>query len=149
MRARRTICLIFLAAALLAAAPVVSAQAGTRSRHWSAKLLRFTNTYRLDHGVARLSADADLRRMAWRHSVAMSKERTLFHTYDLATKLQSWHPRYWGENIGVSSSLWGMFKGFRKSAPHRANLLNPRFKIIGIGVALARGAYWVTMDFVG
>jgi uncharacterized protein YkwD len=149
VRARRTVIFLLVAAALMAVVPATSAQAGTRSRHWSAKFLSFTNEYRTAHGVHRLAGNADLRHMAWRHSVAMSQADSLFHTYDLGSKLLSWHPRTWGENIGVSWSLWRMFKGFCKSAPHRANILNAKFGIIGIGVARSPGAYWVTMDFVG
>jgi uncharacterized protein YkwD len=149
VRARRTVILLLLAAAMLAVVPATSAQAGARSRHWSAKFLTFTNDYRTAHGVHRLSGNADLRHMAWRHSVAMAKERRLFHTYDLDTKLLAWHPSTWGENIGVSTRLWRMFKGFCDSAPHRANLLNAKFGIVGIGVAFAHGGFWVTMDFVG
>jgi uncharacterized protein YkwD len=149
VRSRRTIILLLLAAALMVAVPATSAQAGTRSKHWSAKLLSFTNEYRTAHGVHRLSGNADLRHMAWRHSVAMAQARSLFHTYDLGTKLLAWHPRTWGENIGVSTSLWRMFRGYCDSAPHRANLLNTKFGIVGIGVVLSHGGYWVTMDFVG
>jgi uncharacterized protein YkwD len=141
--------LILLAAALMAVVPATSAQAGSRSRHWSARFLSFTNDYRAAHGVKPLSGNADLRYLAWRHSVAMAKARRIFHTYDLGTKLRAWHPTTWGENVGVSWKLWRMFKGFCASGPHRDNLLNPRFKIVGIGVAFAHGGYWVTMDFVG
>jgi uncharacterized protein YkwD len=149
VRARRTICLILLAAALTAVVPATSAQAGTRAKIWATRFLRFTNQYRAAHGVHPVSGNFDLRMMALRHSEAMAKTRTLFHTYDLASKLQSWHPTTWGENIGVSWGLWPMFKGFCKSAPHRHNLLNPRFDILATGVVFAHGAYWVTMDFVG
>jgi uncharacterized protein YkwD len=149
VRSRRTVFLILLAAALMVVVPSTSAQAGARSRHWSAKLLSFTNDYRVAHGVGRLAGNADLRRMAWRHSGAMAKARRIFHTYDLATKILAWHPSTWGENVGVSMSLWRMFKGFCSSGPHRANLLNAKFGIVGIGVVRSHGAYWLTMDFVG
>jgi uncharacterized protein YkwD len=141
--------IILLAAVLMAVAPVTSAQAGTRSRHWSAKFLGFTNDYRAAHGVRPVSGNADLRYLAWRHSVAMAKARRIFHTYGLGTKLRAWHPTTWGENVGVSMTLWRMFKAFCSSGPHRQNLLNPRFKILGVGVVRAHSAYWVTMDFVG
>jgi uncharacterized protein YkwD len=42
-----------------------------------------------------------------------------------------------------------MFDGFCNRAPHRANLLNAKFAIAGIGVVFSHGTYWVTMDFVG
>jgi uncharacterized protein YkwD len=142
-------CLIFLAAALTAVVPGTTAQAGTRPKLWATKFLNLTNDYRKAHGVHPVSGNFDLRMMALHHSEAMAKSRTLFHTYNLATKLQSWHPTTWGENIGVSSGLRRMFKGFCKSAPHRQNLLNPRFDLLGTGVVYAHGAFWVTMDFVG
>jgi uncharacterized protein YkwD len=149
VRARRTICLILLAAALTAVVPGTSAQAATRAKVWAAKFLSFTNDYRTAHGVHRVSGNFDLRMVALHHSRTMAKSRTLFHTYDLASKVQSWHATIWGENIGVSTRLRRMFKGFCKSAPHRQNLLNPRFHILGTGVVRANGGYWVTMDFVG
>ena len=35
------------------------------------------------------------------------------------------------------------------SGGHRANILNPRFRRIGIGVVKARGSVWVTTIFYG
>jgi uncharacterized protein YkwD len=36
-----------------------------------------------------------------------------------------------------------------RSAPHRANILNARYRRIGIGVVKARGLVWVTAIFYG
>src|SRR5439155_23515558 len=55
---------------------------------------------------------------------------------------------WWGENIA-----WGystpevVVQGWMSSPGHRANILNPRFLDLGIGVALLNGKTFMTQDF--
>jgi len=54
-----------------------------------------------------------------------------------------------GENVAFAPTLDGAMQTLQNSAPHRANLLNPAFTKVAIGVVQARGAYWVTEVFIG
>lgn len=123
--------------------------AGTRAQRFRAKLYGFVNDYRAAHGLDRLRDDRELSKLAWRQSLRMAKQRRLFHTADLGSKLRSWKVTVWGENIGAGPSIWGVYKMWTKSDAHRRNLLGPRFRRSGIGVVRARGGYWITMIYYG
>lgn len=56
-----------------------------------------------------------------------------------------------GENVGVASDSLGVFNAFMASPAHKADILQPKFKQVGIGSA--RGTYgrytytWITQNF--
>jgi uncharacterized protein YkwD len=59
--------------------------------------------------------------------------------------------RGWGENIAAGYRTWhGAIVGWENSPGHRANLLNPSFREVGLGRAYDAssryGSYWVA-DF--
>jgi uncharacterized protein YkwD len=90
--------------------------------------------------------------LAQTHSERMAAKERIFHTADLVAKLIEAGVSFWicGENVGSSTvGLRAMFLAFMRSPPHRANILNPAFRRVGIGIARARGALWVTLIFVG
>lgn len=117
-----------------------------RARH---KLIHFVNHYRVHHGVHKLRMNRDVVRIAQHHSRRMGSSRTLFHSSSMWTKLRSHNASCWGENIGMGPSVWRVFKGWVRSSPHRANMLNRRYRHTGIGVARSHGALWVTMIYYG
>jgi uncharacterized protein YkwD len=49
----------------------------------------------------------------------------------------------------TSGSLSDLQDAFMNSTVHRQNILNRRFKHVGIGVARDGDAYWVTVVFYG
>ena len=51
--------------------------------------------------------------------------------------------------LGYWESVWRVFKAWTRSSPHRANMLDRRFRHAGVGVVFARGSYWITMMFYG
>ena len=55
-----------------------------------------------------------------------------------------------GENIAINWSVPATFDWWMQSSGHRANILNPAYTQIGVGLAVAPdGAYWVTVNFTG
>jgi uncharacterized protein YkwD len=146
----RIIAMVILAGLLASLAPgVASAGDGRYRDRWLMK--RETNQSRLRHEVRRLSLDERLSELARRHSVKMAKRNSLFHTSDPASfylRGVKWH--YWGENVGVTGGdVPELERAFMASAPHRANILNRRFRHVAIGAIRARGALWVTVFFYG
>ena len=125
------------------------AHAGTRSARTRAKVFAMVNGYRHQHGLASLKQNRAVDRAARRHSQAMGSQRLLFHSADLRTKLRTYHPSSWGENVGMGPSVWRVFKAWTRSSTHRANMLNRRFRHAGVGVIFSHGAYWITMIFYG
>lgn len=138
-----------LSAALTLAPLAGPAHAGTRAGRYRAKMLSFVNDFRAHAGLGSLRDDRKVDDLAWNHSLHMARDRRLFHTTDLTQKLRYLDPSAWGENVGVGTSIWRVFKAFRDSAPHRANMLNSRYHAAGVGVVRAHGGYWITMIFYG
>lgn len=110
------------------------------------KVLHFVNRYRHQHGLGYLREDGDVDRLSHHHSSAMADSSTLFHSSNLMVKLRTENPVRWGENIGYGPSLWGLFRAFVRSAPHRHNLLGS-FRSTGIGIVHRNGCAWITMIF--
>jgi uncharacterized protein YkwD len=52
-----------------------------------------------------------------------------------------------GENVGDASSILAVHSSFLNSPQHRQNMLNPKWRVMGIGVAYGRGQVWVVEQF--
>ena len=106
------------------------------------------NKARRAHGLRRLRANPHLLRAAERHSRSMVLSGFFSHVdpgglssldrIRLSGFLR--HARAWacGENIGYgegpTSSPRSMMQSWMNSAPHRANILTPGFRAVGVGV---------------
>jgi uncharacterized protein YkwD len=148
MRSPRSILIAALVVTLLVATGGQAA-AGTRTARMRHKLYGFVNDYRVQHGLPALKDDSVLDTYAWKHSIKMAEARTLFHSSTLESKVRARGGSIWGENVGMGPSIFSVFRAWVASSPHRANLLNGRFRWGGVGVVYARGAYWMTLDLYG
>jgi uncharacterized protein YkwD len=144
---RSPLVLVALAVTLAILIATPPALAGTRAAR--EKMFHFVNTFRREHGRHALQESADVDRLAQHHSKLMAADRTLFHSSGMWTKLRAHDPTSWGEDVGMGSSAWRVYKGWTRSDEHRANMLARRFKRAGVGVVSANGALWVTMIFYG
>lgn len=83
--------------------------------------------------------------VAW--SNHMADQGQLSHS-NLADGIPAgWHVL--GENVAYAGSVPAAMAALEASPPHRANLLNPAFDRIAIGVVQRGGTVWVTEEFVG
>lgn len=58
--------------------------------------------------------------------------------------------RYAGENLALNDTIEGAQAAFMNSSTHRANVLNPNFTSVGIGVKYAaNGKVYVVQEFIG
>ena len=55
----------------------------------------------------------------------------------------------WGENVGYGGDIDQVHAALLASQGHRADILNPHYSQVGIGVVRSGGTVWVTIDFVG
>jgi uncharacterized protein YkwD len=113
------------------------------------KMLHLLNQTRRNHGLPVFRLNRDLSHFAWQHSKRMSERNRCFHTVDLYGAVRSYSPSTWGENVGAAGTLRRVRTLWMGSSGHRANLLKPAFRRIGIGVVRARGRVWVTAIFYG
>jgi uncharacterized protein YkwD len=130
----------------------------------SRETLCLLNRERRKHGLKPLRLNKRLSRASARHSRQMVRRRYFEHGNFVArivnaryvTRRQAWSL---GENIawgtGSLSTPSQTVRAWMHSPGHRANILNPRFRDIGIGIALgapaavhaSSGAATYTTDF--
>jgi uncharacterized protein YkwD len=113
------------------------------------RMLQLLNQTRRSHGLVVFRLNVDLSHFAWLHSRRMAERNRIFHTDDLYSAVRTYQPSTWGENVGMAGWLKKLRTCWMQSSAHRANILNPRFRRIGIGVVKARGGVWVTAIFYG
>jgi hypothetical protein len=142
--------LVFLGAA----AVFLSGAAGARNDNAAEqKIFELLNQARAQRGLPALQQNAQLQEAARAHSQAMAARQKLSHQFRgeppvrerLATT--GLHFDRDGENVGLNQSAEGAHQGFMHSPPHRANILNPDYNAVGIGVAERGENMWVTEDF--
>lgn len=147
---RRKITISLLVVAVLATGTVSSGVRAAEPRlSKRARMLELLNQARRSHGLPVFRLNLELSAFAWRHSKRMAERNQLFHTADLYGAVRAWSPSTWGENVGVARWLKRVRTLWMHSGGHRDNILNPRFRRIGIGVVRARGLVWVTAIFYG
>ncbi|HSP71268.1 MAG TPA: CAP domain-containing protein [Gaiellaceae bacterium] len=154
--ARKTVAAALAAAALLALPAVAGASSMTSSE---ASLLREINRVRIAHGVPALHFDARLARAARAHSEDMARKGYFAHGSFAGRMLHfGVHGPFVGENLAWGTGSFGTAPGivsaWLRSPEHRANLLRPGFRRIGLGELNATfegtaGANVVTADFAG
>jgi uncharacterized protein YkwD len=148
-----------LAVVLLALTPA-AALASFSPSTYRANLQYAINQYRVHHGLAKLKVNLNLQQAACAHSTNMAKHHMLSHysssglTWTQRIRYYGYKGSWLGENLAVGQwSAGGTLKAWANSAPHRANLLNGHFRVIGIGVVkgvwAGRWAYYITADFGG
>jgi uncharacterized protein YkwD len=119
-----------------------------------AQMLQLVNQERTSRGIAPLKADPALTLIARKHSVDMLA-RGYFSHYtpegaDPFTRMHDDNIRFLtaGENVALAPTLPLAHDGLMHSPGHRANILNPAFGRIGIGIEDG-GIYglMITQDF--
>jgi uncharacterized protein YkwD len=106
------------------------------------KFTHRTNEVRVQNALSPLVVSPRLVDKAINHSQHMKRQNSLFHR-------QKPLCNYWGENVGVGPTARSIFRAFMESPEHRANILNPNFKRIGIGIARSKDMLWITVEFCG
>jgi uncharacterized protein YkwD len=113
------------------------------------KMFHLLNQTRRSHGLPVFRLNFQLSHDAWLHSRRMAERNGLFHTANLYDVVRVYRPSTWGENVGAAGTLRRVRTLWMGSGGHRDNILNRRFRKIGIGVVKARGLVWVTTIFYG
>ncbi len=122
----------------------------------TAALVARINGARSAEGIAPISIDAALTKVATAHALAMMKVHLLGHDVgdgDPATRVTGaglkW--KLVGENVAKAKTELAAHRAIYASPSHRANVLDSRFKKVGIGVALdpKTGYLWVAQLYGG
>ena len=143
----------FAAAAALALLPVMTAGPARAATPEALEhcFLDLINAERTAVGAEPLAAEGALGTYGRGHSGAMADQGNLFHS-----TLEQLEPHLpsgwvaWGENVGTADGTEScnlLHDAFMGSAEHRANVLDPGFDLVGIGVHLTGDALWTTHVF--
>jgi uncharacterized protein YkwD len=130
---------------------------GTVNSGYAAQVLSLVNQHRASLGLGQLSSDAALSRSAVWKSMNMAGLNYFDHNDDpigrsVGQRLADcgWPSNLgWGENIAYGYATPDqVMSGWLNSPGHKANIENPSFTSIGVGVAAnAQGIYYWTQDF--
>jgi uncharacterized protein YkwD len=155
MLIKKKILVVFLTAfALLGSATAAQARTLTGSE---ASLLQTMNTVRASHHLAPLRVDIRLLRAARGHSADMMRRQYFAHGSVAGRALaQGARGPVFGEDLAWATGLTAQWvvDHWLASPSHRAVLLRPGFRRIGVGIAFGTfaghgGAAVVTADFAG
>ncbi len=141
---RRLMAVGALIAALLALTPVTSAHAADPGAE--ASMTTLVNGLRASHGLAGLGTHPVLTAKAEVWAATMAAQNHLYHSTLTDGITVPWNKL--GENVGVGGDVDQIFQAFVASAPHLANMLDPAFQWIGVGVAYGAGRVWVAVEFM-
>ena len=118
------------------------------------RLLALANQSRQQAGAPALILDAGLSRAARIHAQAMLEAEQLSHRFDgeaalpdrlaAMTNLQLDQE---GENVALDYSAEGGHQHLMLSPPHRANLLNPAYNVVGLAVVRSGDRLYIVQDF--
>jgi uncharacterized protein YkwD len=112
--------------------------------------LRATNKVRLSHSRATFSRSTCLARKAWWQARRMADQRRIFHQ-DLGPLLRACGLDMAGENVadGYANGNAVVYQGWMKSPPHRANILERRFRLIAVGAVRGSDGRWYVSQVFG
>jgi len=117
-------------------------------------LLDLANQARAKAGAPALTLDAGLSQAARAHAEAMFAARQLSHQFEgepsLPQRLGSatrTNLDQEGENVALDMDAEDGHKHLMLSPPHRANLLNPDYNVIGLGVVRSGDRLYIVQDF--
>ena len=109
----------------------------------------YVNNYRKAVGVRPATTSYALQVAAWNHAKDMARMNRMTHTGSNGSnggqRISAAGFRWsaWAENIAVGqTSSTAVFNAWRYSPGHRANMLNPAFTHLGVGLAYGNGRYW-------
>src|ERR1700686_5005354 len=118
------------------------------------QLLALANQSRQQAGAPPLTIDSGLSQAARIHAQAMREARQLSHQFDgelslpdrlaATTQLQLEQE---GENVALDYDAEHGHQHLMLSAPHRRNLLNPAYNVVGLGVVRSGDRLYIVQDF--
>lgn len=136
--------------ALATTAPKVTTPSVAVADAIAASDFAWVNAQRAASGIAPLQVQDWAAGVAAQHSVDMATQGTIFHnmTGYMDVGHSAMHATYLGENVAMGTDLGYAESALINSAPHRANILDPRFNYVGVGAATDdQGQVYLTEDF--
>lgn len=144
--------IVFLIVALCLV-PFRSTSAASATEDAERKLVRLINEERTKKGIKPVEMDERLTEAARVHSENMARLKQLSHRFPGEPRLQDRLAKTGvafdavAENVAHSGSAADAHEELMLSSGHRANILNPRYNAVGVGVVEAKGHLYITQAF--
>jgi hypothetical protein len=130
-------------AGVVAAPP--AAAAGSYNPSMAAQFVSYINSAREQHGLRPYTVASDLTANADSHAMWMSDHNTMEDDQNVGNEVCCWESI--GENSGEGPTVQALNTAFMDSPPHRANILDPSFTQVGVGVVVNGQTIWVAEVF--
>jgi uncharacterized protein YkwD len=117
------------------------------------QLFGLINQARNEHGLPPLTVDSRLTQAARKHTSLMVQHSQLSHQFEDEPPVQirfsneNLPSDHEGENLDLNQDIGSAHKALMESPPHRRNILDPGFNVVGIGVLHSGENIYVTEDF--
>lgn len=135
---------LFSVQLIIAAAPAEAAASNSISEEQD--FVTAINVLRAEYGVGPLTLEVSIRDAARDHTWAMESAGYVFHAADITAGA----PAGWqkiGENVGLGPNIAILMNAFVNSSGHLANLIDPSFTHIGVGVVRDGATMYTTHRF--
>lgn len=148
MRNGRTLRGLIVGAAMLTAVVgfVPATSAGAANAGAASQFISLTNSLRAGRGLPALQVDGTLTAKAQGWAQYMADNNVLTHSSITSGLPSGW--RRVGENVGRGGDVNSVHNAFVASASHMANLVDPGFTHVGIGVVDTPGGLYVAEVFM-
>lgn len=117
------------------------------------QMFELVNREREKRGIVKLEWDEKLQQAARKHTVELARNRKLLHQFPGEEPLQArlaatgLHFSASAENLASASVSEDLHMALMTSPGHRANILNPKYTAIGIGVIKGANSFYATQNF--
>lgn len=126
-----------------------TAPAGGSAAQMEAYVFDAINSLRARNGLSGLTLSPEISAIARDWSAHMASLNQIPHRPQ--NEMSSLLPpgwSLWGENVSTAPDIYYATSALENSAPHLANLVNPRFTTVGVGVmVLGNGQVFLTQNF--
>jgi hypothetical protein len=112
-----------------------------------AQFVAMVNQTRAGVGAPPLSVDGQLTALARQHAQVMADAGTIFHANPISAGVTAPWIKL-GENVGTGPSVPPIMTAFINSAKHYANIIDPSFTSIGVGVVWVGNQLFTTHRFM-
>ena len=139
-----------VAALLVLVVPGTASAGDTTPAGYQRDIFRETNHQRVLHDRHELRHQACVQRFAVRQARRMAAQERMFHQ-DLGPVLRHCHLSRAGENVayGFDLGVDVVTLGWMTSPPHRANILDPAFRLLGTGARQGDDGVWYAVQVFG
>jgi len=146
----RRLVVLLLTAVVLVGTGAPPAHAQTRAGKYAQQAFTATNANRVHHGLKVLRANRCLKHAAVRQAKLMAQREQMFHQ-EIGKVMQDCGLSTVGENVayGYPNGKSVVNDGWMNSEGHRANILNPGFKLMAVAARRDADGTWYAAQVFG